>query len=385
MSQAAKSNRRASLALSALALLATVPAAAIVIRHDRDDSLYRALGAKYPMVGQLQDRVGCTLIAPRWVATAAHTIEDNPPFLEMHVSFGGRRYPVEKVIVHPQRVRGTIDSSADLALLELAEPVTDVEPALLYDRGDEPGQIAILVGHGKTGTGLTGDTLERGQVRGATNKIEGALENSLLVVFDAPPRGTELEGDGGGGDSGSAALLERDGKVYLAGVSSFNSGDQAEGTAAHYATFSGFARISTRRQWIIETLAADPPSNLWPPLERLAAGAWPQSEFGRRAAAFFAAFNAGRESEMARFYADHRPPSPEGKTPEERAKGWQELFDQYGKYEVHGFTHQGETRYAVLVRSSRANLWRGVMLELEPQAPYRVTGIQMWDAEAPRP
>lgn len=42
----------------------------IVIRHDRDDEKYLALGAKYPQSGHFQERVGCTLIAPRWAITA---------------------------------------------------------------------------------------------------------------------------------------------------------------------------------------------------------------------------------------------------------------------------------------------------------------------------
>ena len=53
----------------------------IVIRHDRDDEKYLTLGAKYPSVGYFQERVGCTLIAPRWAITAAHTIEGNPAFI----------------------------------------------------------------------------------------------------------------------------------------------------------------------------------------------------------------------------------------------------------------------------------------------------------------
>jgi hypothetical protein len=352
---------------------------AIVIRHDRDDALYRALGEKYPMVGTLNEQVGCTLIAPRWAITAAHTVEDNPPFISLEVEFGGKKIAVEKVILHPHRVRDTVDSSADMALLKLAEPVEGITPAALYDRQDEPEKIVTLVGHGQTGNGLTGDIKERGQVRGATNKVEGALENSLLLVFDEPPRGTDLEGAGAAGDSGSAALLERDGRVYLVGVSSFNSGDRKEGTSAKYGTFEGFARVSTRRKWILQTIATDPPSNLWGPLRRLRAGKWPSTPFGRRAEAFFAAFNTGREAAMASFYTTHRTPSPEGKTPEERAKGWQELLDRYGHYEVYGYSARG-SQYAVLVRSTTEKIWRGVMFGLESAPPFRVETMQMWDA-----
>lgn len=52
--------------------------------------------------------------------------------------FNGQRYEIEKIIIHPARVRNTVDSSADIALLKLKESVTDIVPALLYDKRDEP-------------------------------------------------------------------------------------------------------------------------------------------------------------------------------------------------------------------------------------------------------
>ena len=356
---------------------------AIIIRHDRDDALYLALGAKYPVSGFFQERVGCTLIAPRWALTAAHTIEENPAFIDYYVMFGGKRYEAEKIIIHPQRVKGTVDSSADLALIKLRTPVSGIAPALLYDRMDEADKDVILAGYGMTGNGLTGQTGERGRLRAATNKIEGPLENSLLLVFDPPPFATELEGVGGGGDSGSPALYEENGKLYIMGVSSFNSGSVRQGTASRYGSFSGYARISTRRNWIVETMKADPPDSLWTARKAIVGHRFPKGMVGRRAEAFFTAFNAGREGSMARFYADHRPPHPEGRTPEERAKGWQELMDQYGKYEVKAFSTQGRYSFAYLVYSPQAKVWRGVQIDFEDKKPFLVKGIRMWDVDQP--
>src|SRR5262245_36806523 len=96
----------------------------IVIRHDREDEKYLALGAKYPVVGFFQGSVSCALIAPRWAITAAHVVESNPGFINYYVMFGEKRYEVEKIILHPSRVRDTVDSSADIALLKFKEPVT---------------------------------------------------------------------------------------------------------------------------------------------------------------------------------------------------------------------------------------------------------------------
>ncbi len=354
---------------------------AIIIRHDRDDQQYLLLGAKYQVSGFLQERVGCTLIAPLWAVTAAHTIEENPAFINYYVMFGGKRYEVEKIIIHPSRVKGTVDSSADLALLKLKQPVTEIKPALLYDRMDEADKEVVLAGYGMTGNGLAGQNGERGKLRAATNKIEGPLENSLLMVFDAPPFATELEGIGGAGDSGSPALYEEGGKLYIMGVGSFNSGNAKQGTSSKYGTFSGYARISTRRTWILETMKADPPDSLWSEKKEIKNNSFPKDTFGKRSQAFFASFNAGQEAAIAKFYADHRPPHPEGKTPQERAKGWQELMDQNGAYEVKAFSKQGRHSYAYLVYSAKAKTWRGVQIDFESKAPYRVTGIQMWDVD----
>lgn len=372
------------IAIAFVVILSAKDDFSIVIRHDRDDSQYLALGAKYPAVGYFQERVGCTLIAPRWAITAAHTIEGHPAFINYYVMFGDKRYEIEKIIIHPARVSNTVDSSADIALLKLKESVTNITPALLYDKQDEPGKNVILVGNGKSGTGLTGQTAERGKRRGATNQIEGALENSLLLVFDAPPFATDLEGIGGDGDSGSPALYEENGKLFIIGVNSFNSGDSKRGTVGKYMTFDGYARISTRRNWILQTIKADPPNSLWSELKKNKYNAFPKDIFGRRAEAFFKAFNIGNETAMAEFYAAHRPPSPEGKTPQERAKGWQEDMNKDGKYEVYGFSKQGNYKYAFLVFSLRQKIWRGVQLDFEEIKPYRVKGISIWDPDPPK-
>lgn len=365
--------------------LAASTAFAIIIRDDVDEAKSIALGAKYPAVGHLNEQVGCTLIAPRWAVTAAHTVEGNPPFTNYYVMFGGQRYEVEKIITHPGRVREAVDSSNDIALLKLTKPVEGIAPALLYDKDDEVGKLITLVGRGKLGTGLTGPVGEKPRVaHAATNRVEAVFENSLAVTFDAPPGGTELEGIGGPGDSGGPAFYEQDGKLYLLAVSNFNSGDFADNTVGRYHTLDGMCRISTKRKWILDTIAADPPDSMWSPLKKLKSeNAWPDLPAKRRAAAFFTAWNSGQEAMIAKFYAEHRPPSDKGLTPEERAKGWQELLDTYGKYRPYGYSQQGAYRFSVLVYAERTKTWRGVLFELEESKPHRVKSMTMWDASPP--
>jgi hypothetical protein len=367
-------------AVITVALYATV-SEGVIRRHDREDAKYIALGSRFEMVGRLGG-VTCTLIAPRWAITAAHTLEENPPFPPLRATFGGKSYVVARVFVHPARRRGAVDSSADLALLELAEEVKGITPVRLYEGDDEPEKIVHFVGYGMAGTGLTGPVEERGQRRAATTRIEGALENSLLTWFKAPPLGTDLEGIGGPGDSGAGLLYTDDRGVWLMGVSAFNSGNPDEKTSAVYWTFEGAARISTRRAWINEVMKSPSAHAFWSEPVRVDGGQWPRDNFGRRAAAFFEAFNSGEEAAIARFLTEHRPPS---RTPlVERTASWKELMEQYGPYEVHSYQRDRGGRYAVLVHSKRADLWRGVMFEFSDAAPHLITAMQMWDAEAPR-
>jgi len=252
--------RISTLFLAAL-FIAAPRTSAIIMRHDREPARYAELGRRYPAVGMLLDQVTCTLIAPRWALGAAHTIEDylNPtrnPF----ATFGGKRYEIDKVIVHARRVFRAVDSDYDLALLHLREPVEGIAPVLLYDRDDEPEKIATIVGYGETGNGLTGAKNERGNAFGANNKVEAVFEHSLIFTFDAPPGGLDLEGLPGPGDSGCPALLEENGKVYVLGVGSFNTG--SEETASAYGTVDAFARVSAHRNWIAAAMAGDPPSTV---------------------------------------------------------------------------------------------------------------------------
>ena len=63
-------------------------ALAVVIRHDRDLERTLELGQRYPYVGAAGGGSG-TLVAPRWLLTAAHVVENFSPF-DFRVRFGDR-------------------------------------------------------------------------------------------------------------------------------------------------------------------------------------------------------------------------------------------------------------------------------------------------------
>lgn len=369
-------------------LLSSLSTQAIVIRHDRDDARYRALGARYRAVGQVGGGGEGVLIAPRWVLTAAHVAESFGPF-GRHVSFGGERYEVEKVILHPEWVaRGGLASRRDVALLKLDRPVGGVEPVLLYAKNDEAGKVVTFVGRGYTGTGVTGPARELGRdLRAATNKVDEVNTTSIRMVFDAPPGGTDLEGISGPGDSGGPALLEVGGKLYTLGVSSTNSG--GEGEHCKYGTTETYARVSTSREWIEGAVAADAPATVsaaeWGPATEVTKGkGLPETTAGRVAAAYFAAFNSGLDDEVKKFNAQHRGESFwKSRTPEQAARASRELIDRLGPLEVYAYSGRGDLALAALTYSPRAKSWQSFTFELEPAAPHKLAGIGVSPAAPP--
>src|SRR5690554_6923830 len=177
-----------------LLLVVSVVADAIVIRHDVDESKYRISNARFAALVDMPGEGHGVLIAPNWVITAAHTV---PMHSELkHVVINGMPRDVERVAMHPG-YRGLpqelidqamasgeamlivvfLASSDDIALVRLAQPVTDVVPVAIYRDSDEPGQIARIIGKGATGTGANGHEpggRNRTELRHAFNRITSA-------------------------------------------------------------------------------------------------------------------------------------------------------------------------------------------------------------------
>jgi len=226
----------------------------IIHRHDRPDSLFIALGAKYPALAHINlptpkgasDGEG-TLIAPRWVLTAAHVAMEvrKGHVLVIH----GQRVAVDSIVIHPSWEDG---GPHDLGLLRLAAPITDVSPAPLYRDSSEVDQVVVLLGYGDYGTGESGPVGNDHVVRGATNRIDEATAAWLTFRFDAPgdPRATELEGVSGPGDSGGPAFIGEGAAARLAGVSSGQSSRATGGRRGRYGVTEFYVRVSRYVAWI---------------------------------------------------------------------------------------------------------------------------------------
>jgi len=269
-------NRRILTCLLAVSL----PASAIVIRHDVDDSQYRATTTEFPALADLPSEGHGVLIAPQWVVTAAHAVTWQSEVKE--VVLNGKARNVEKVIVHsgykklPQdlidqaiktgdatHIVDFLASQDDIALIKLATPVLDVTPAKIFSGSDELGRTVKLIGKGATGTGVAGQDASashRTNLRHAYNKIVDSNDRWICYVFDKPPAALDLEGISGDGDSGGPVLVNVEGQWQLAGLASWKKHAHDNALVLHpgfYGQKNYNVRVSHYVKWIEDQIRAD--------------------------------------------------------------------------------------------------------------------------------
>lgn len=188
-------------------------------------------------------------------------------------------------------------SNADLALVWLSAPaIASADRYQLYRAADAIGQTFTMVGYGKLGTGLTGQSVESGNVRYmAQNRFDAYADTLKQVLGNAmdwsPSNGSQLLadfdngsamndalgkligrtglgiGDGEGmlaqGDSGGPALI--DGQI--AGVATYTASlafrsthpDIDNLTNSSFGEVGGWQNMSVYQQWIDQTLRAHLP------------------------------------------------------------------------------------------------------------------------------
>ena len=236
----------------AIAIFNVFTSQAIVIRHDVDEKKYMASWQDFPPLAQFYiDGAHGILIEPSWIVTAAHTTFCTVPGSPILV--GGKKATVKRLYVHPGHTPGV---SHDIALMELASPITDIKPARIYKDDDETGEILTFIGAGGTGTGIEGQTIDNyenaGVLRKAQNTVDRANGPLLEFVFHRGENALPLEGIGGGGDSGGPAFIQQGDDYLVFGVSSRG---EFGSTIGKYGNREYYSRLSYFKNWIDDVIA----------------------------------------------------------------------------------------------------------------------------------
>ena len=262
-----------------LALLAvSFSASAIVVRDDVDDSKYRVPASEFPALVDMPGEGHGVLIAPQWVITAAHAITWQSEIKQ--VTIHGISRDVEHLVIHPgykkppqelldqalstwdwTLFRVLLSSSDDIALIKLAQPVTDVTPVAINTGDDEFGQVIKVIGKGATGNGVTGyefSDSHRTELRRAYNKVTSAHGRWLCYIFDKPSNALPLEGGAGSGDSGGPILIRAKNDWLLAGLTSWVDPQSAIRTPGRYGQISCNVRLIHYKSWIESVVSEQP-------------------------------------------------------------------------------------------------------------------------------
>lgn len=207
-----------------------------------------AKSTDYPSVGLLSAGGTCTgtLVAPKWVLTAAHCVSGKSA-TSVKFTVGGKTYSSDAIKVHPSYNPNAFSLGNDIALVHLTAAVSGITPAALASTAPKAKQSVTIVGFGLTGTGVTGQTTGAGTKRYGTQVIDFVLAPHILWMFDKNETSSIAQGDSGG----PAFAMGTTSIVGVASGVSVGSG----GKIGVWGTYAFETRVDIHRTWLVNTMA----------------------------------------------------------------------------------------------------------------------------------
>ncbi|QJR09695.1 hypothetical protein DSM104443_00745 [Usitatibacter rugosus] len=224
------------------ALLLATTAHAILVRPDREDGEYLELATRYESAVALPVGEGA-LIAPRWILTSANVAR----------ALDAQQPRARPVIAGKPREIVEVRIQADLALLQLREPVEELEPTPIHREADEGGKTVRIVGHGSTGRvgdkGVKANPARQG--RAAINTVDRVGLRTFAVRLKPADDASDLQGAFAADERGAAAFFEtKEGGIFVAGIATLTDDANNDGIAGNIGDWQIFARVSAYAAWI---------------------------------------------------------------------------------------------------------------------------------------
>ncbi|HYC36655.1 MAG TPA: hypothetical protein VEC19_09555 [Usitatibacter sp.] len=211
--------------VASIAASCALPAAALVIRPDRDDSEYLELATHYASAIAFPAPGGeGVLVAPRWVLTTGTRARNLQAAKGVALPIAGRRHEIEAFFFHP-------DAKLDAALLYLREPVRGVEPARLYRGTDEAGDAVAVLGHAG------------GRKRAGINTVDRVTPTSIGLRIKPPAEASDLQAAATREETGAPAFIGAAGGRAVAGILQSIDGE-----------WQNYVRASAIVDWLESTL-----------------------------------------------------------------------------------------------------------------------------------